>query len=102
MMKYPIKFPFKPDRASQSILGLLHRHGGSMDKLKLIKIIFLADREHLVKYGRPIVGGNYVAMDLGLVSSSLKNYIEGKVKQKQLPASFAQLAISAYGIKDNE
>lgn len=29
-----------------------------------------------------------------------KNYIESKVKQKQLPVSFAQLAISAYGMKD--
>ncbi len=29
-----------------------------------------------------------------------KNYLENKIKQKQLPVSFAQLAISAYGIKD--
>jgi len=29
-----------------------------------------------------------------------KNYIEAKVKQNQLPVSFAQLAISTYGIKD--
>jgi len=56
-----------------------------MDKLKLIKMIFLADREHLVRYGRPIVGGNYVAMDLGLVSSDLKDYIEGKQKSRDLP-----------------
>jgi uncharacterized phage-associated protein len=56
-----------------------------MDKLKLIKMIFLADREHLVRYGRPIVGGNYVAMDLGLVSSNLKDYIEGKTVLEDLP-----------------
>lgn len=85
MSQYPIKFPFEPNRASQSVLWLLHRHGGSMDKLKLIKMIFLADREHLVHYGRPIVGGDYVAMDLGLVSSSLKDYIEGKTTSKDLP-----------------
>lgn len=82
---HQIKFPFKPDRASQSVLWLLHRHGGSMDKLKLIKMIFLADREHLVRYGRPIVGGDYVAMDLGLVSSHLKDYIEGRTPSSNLP-----------------
>lgn len=85
MRQYPIKFPFNPDRASQPVLWLLHRHGGSMDKLKLIKMIFLADREHLVRYGRPIVGGHYVAMDLGLVSSDLKDYIEGRTPSKDLP-----------------
>lgn len=31
---------------------------------------------------------------------NFKNYIESKVQQKQLPVSFAQLAISAYGIED--
>ena len=82
---FKLAFPFKPDKASQPLLWLLHRHGGSMDKLKLIKMIFLADREHLVRYGRPIVGGNYVAMDLGLVSSDLKDYIEGKTAVKDLP-----------------
>jgi uncharacterized phage-associated protein len=76
---HQISFSFKPEKAAQPVLWLLHRHGGSMDKLKLIKMIFLADREHLVRYGRPIVGGNYVAMDLGLVSSHLKDYVEGKI-----------------------
>lgn len=82
---FRLAFPFNPDKASQPVLWLLHRHGGSMDKLKLIKMIFLADREHLVRYGRPIVGGNYVAMDLGLVSSNLKDYIEGKTTFRDLP-----------------
>jgi len=50
-----------------------------MDKLKLIKMAFFADREHLVRYGRPIVGGDYVTMDLGLVSSQLKDYVEGQI-----------------------
>jgi len=53
-----------------------------MDKLKLIKMVFFADRSHLVKYGRPIVGGNYVSMKLGPVSSELKDYIDGGLDQK--------------------
>jgi uncharacterized phage-associated protein len=46
-----------------------------MSKLKLVKLVFFADRRHLVKYGRPIVGGTYVAMPLGPVSSELLDAI---------------------------
>ena len=38
--------------------------------------------------------------DVYIKGGKFKNYIEGKVQQKQLPVSFAQLAISAYGMKD--
>ncbi len=66
-----IKFTFNSDKASQAILWLIQRNNGSMEKLKLVKLLFLADREHLAKYGRPIIGGTYYAMDYGPVSSEL-------------------------------
>jgi uncharacterized phage-associated protein len=47
-----------------------------MDRLKLIKLIFLADRMHLAKYGRPIVGGHYCAMPHGPVASEFYNAIK--------------------------
>lgn len=71
-----IRFKFDKTEATQVILWLLHRHG-IMDKLKLVKMVFFADREHLARYGRPIVGGAYVAMPHGPVSSELLNYING-------------------------
>jgi uncharacterized phage-associated protein len=71
-----IKFTFNSDKASQAILWLIQRNNGSMDKLKLVKLLFLADREHLAKYGRPIIGGTYYTMDYGPVSSELLNYLE--------------------------
>lgn len=66
-----IEFTYERDRASQAVLWLLHRHGGSLDKLKLVKLVFLADREHLARYGRPVVGGCYFAMLHGPVCSEL-------------------------------
>lgn len=30
-----------------------------------------------------------------------KNYLDDKIKKKMLPASFSQLAIAAYGVKDD-
>lgn len=70
-----IRFAYTQERAYNAILWLLHQHGGTLKKLKLVKLVFLADLEHLVRYGRPIVGGDYVAMPHGPVASSLLNDI---------------------------
>jgi len=67
----PIKFEYDSAKATHAMLWLLHKHGGAMDKLKLVKLIFYADREHLAKFGRPIAGGHYVAMIHGPVPSEL-------------------------------
>lgn len=80
-----IKFQYDADKARQAVLWLLHRNGGSMDKLKLIKLIFFADREHVVRYGRPIVGGNYYAMNLGPVSSQLKDEVDSSSSGGEYP-----------------
>lgn len=50
--------------------------GGKLDKLKAIKLIYLADRFHLRKYGRPITNDRYWAMPLGPVGSSVKDIAE--------------------------
>lgn len=73
MEKTPAKimFEFDPDKAKQAVLWMLYRNNGSMNKLKLVKLMFFADREHLAKYGRPIIGGKYYNMKLGPVSSDL-------------------------------
>lgn len=44
--------------------------------MKAIKLIYLADRLHLRKYGRPITGDTYWAMKLGPVGSLAKRVAE--------------------------
>jgi len=78
-----IKFPYERARAEQAVLWLLHRHGGAMDVLKLTKLLFLADREHLAHYGRPIMGGQYSAMPYGPVPSVFYD----EVNRKKQPVS---------------
>jgi len=56
-----------------------------MDKLKLVKMIFLADRKHLARYGRPIVGGSYYAMPHGPASSELLDHMEKINREKEPP-----------------
>ena len=84
-----ITFDYNQQKAFQVILWFLGRHGERLEKLKLVKLIFFADREHLHRYGRPIVGGRYVAMPLGPVASQclddmrVKQEKEAKAKQEK-------------------
>jgi len=63
-------------KATQALNLLARKKDGKINKMKAIKLIFLADRLHLRKYGRPIVGDRYWAMKLGPVGSLTKNVAE--------------------------
>ena len=48
---------------------------GKADKLKIIKLIYLADKYHLIKYGRTITGDDYYAMEMGPVGTTAKELL---------------------------
>lgn len=73
-MKMLFEFDYK--KATQAINYFTREEGGQIDKLKLIKLIYFADRYHLRRYGRPIVNDTYFAMRLGPVGSSAKDIID--------------------------
>jgi uncharacterized phage-associated protein len=50
-----------------------------INKLKAIKLVWIADRYHLRKYGRPITWDTYEAMPLGPVGSITKDIAEQTV-----------------------
>ncbi len=63
-------------KSTQALNYLARKKGGKINKMKAIKLIYLADRLHLRKYGRPIVGDVYWAMKLGPVGSETKRVAE--------------------------
>jgi uncharacterized phage-associated protein len=63
-------------KATQALNFLARKKDGKINKMKAIKLIYLADRLHLRKYGRPIVGDMYWAMKLGPVGSRTKRVAE--------------------------
>jgi len=69
---------FKKHKAITLLQYLAQKNGGRLNKMKALKLIWLADRYHLRKYGRTITGDKYVAMEHGTVPSSVKDIIEGK------------------------
>ncbi len=62
--------------ATQSINFFALKAGGSIDMLRALKLVFLADRYHIRKYGRPITGDTYWAMDYGPVGTLAKDIAE--------------------------
>lgn len=60
---------FNERKATQAAAHLLRLRGGRMSYLKLIKLLYLADREALLRWGRPISTDRYVSMDRGPVLS---------------------------------
>ncbi len=63
-------------KATQALNFFACKKGGKINKMKAIKLIYLADRLHLRKYGRPIVNDRYLAMKYGPVGSRIKNIAE--------------------------
>src|SRR3990167_7093267 len=63
-------------KATQALNFFAQKKDGKINKMKAIKLIYLADRLHLRKYGRPIVGDAYWAMKLGPVGSRTKRVAE--------------------------
>jgi len=48
---------------------------GKCDKLKIIKLIYLADKYHLIKYGRTVTNDDYYAMECGPVATTAKDVL---------------------------
>lgn len=60
--------------AIETIFYLLKKTGPA-DKIKLIKLVYLADKYHLLRYGRTVTGDEYFAMEHGPVGSTIKDVL---------------------------
>jgi len=67
---------FNYKKATQALNYLAGFSTGNFNKLKAIKLIWLADRLHLRRFGRTITGDLYVAMEHGPVPSSTRNLLQ--------------------------
>lgn len=68
---------FNEHKAAQAAAYLLNKCGGSMSHLKLIKLLYLTDRESLDQYGEPMTWDRFVSMPHGPVPSVTLNLLNG-------------------------
>ena len=72
-----IAFHFNPDKAIQAIAYILSALGGSLEKVKLTKLLYLADRQAFIARGVSITGDKLVAMPYGPVPSGCLDLVNG-------------------------
>jgi uncharacterized phage-associated protein len=100
-----IVFKFDPRKAADAAALLLRLHGGEMNHMRLIKLLYVAERTSLDRFGRPIVGDRYVAMAHGPVVSNVYNLIKEEVQppawsvliERSSPTSVSLRADSDHG-----
>jgi uncharacterized phage-associated protein len=100
-------YPMKPNvsRIIESILFLVaeaQKRHNSLTQYDAVKAIFLADRAHLNKYGRPITYDNYVAMRHGPVPSTAYDFLKenpNALKRYNAPLPWTRREAPELGIK---
>ena len=72
-----MEFHFNLPRTIQAMAVLIREESGSdrADYLRLLKVLYLADRMSIERFNRPITGDRVVAMDHGPVLSNVLNLI---------------------------
>ena len=71
----PLNFQPKLDKIVELLLYLAHSRPNA-DKYQAVKFFYLADKEHLNRYGRPITHEQYFALKYGPVASKAMDLIE--------------------------
>jgi uncharacterized phage-associated protein len=70
-----VKLLFNEAKATQAAASFLRLRGGKMSFVKLIKLLYLADREALIRWGRPITTDSYASLDNGPIVSRIYDLI---------------------------
>lgn len=69
---------FNEAKATQAAARLLTLRGGTMSYVKLIKLLYLSDREALIRLGRPITTDRFISMDNGPVVCRIYDLIRNE------------------------
>lgn len=85
-----LRFETNHEKATQALNYLALQQGGSINKMKALKLIFFADRYHLRMHGRPVLGDSYWAMSYGPVPSMAMNLAEGDQYLDECERAYAQ------------
>jgi uncharacterized phage-associated protein len=71
-------FGYNPRKSAQVAAYFALRSGGQVNILKLIKLIYLAEREYISRYDFPMLFDRLVSMRNGPVMSETLNFVNGE------------------------
>jgi len=72
----PIRFPFDERKAAAAAAYLLSLEGKRMNYMRLLKLLYLAERQSLATLRRPIIGDTPYSLDQGPVLSRVYDLIK--------------------------
>jgi len=70
-------FQTTTEKQIQAASVLVRSEGGRIDRLRLLKLLYIADRESLAQRAYPIIGGRVAALDNGPLHSEVYDLIKG-------------------------
>jgi uncharacterized phage-associated protein len=71
-----ISFTFKPEKLVNAIAYFV-RNCSNVGRTKACKLLYFADKEHLLRYGRPITGDRYYRLKHGPIPTKGLNMLRG-------------------------
>jgi uncharacterized phage-associated protein len=99
VMSNYIKFNINLDKTIEVILWFSNKNPG-ITYHSLLKLLFYAEEYHLNKYGRPIIGDRYKAMDYGPVASMTYDFLKKNKKRKEIAHLIDDLPFDNTGKKE--
>jgi hypothetical protein len=70
-----VNFQNQGKKSTQAVARLIETSGGPIDYLRIVKLIYLADRTSIITRGVPIAGGQYNSMEKGPTISEIMHFV---------------------------
>lgn len=77
-----MNYPFDLRKADQVAAFFAQKAGGKINILKLIKLIYLAERESMDRYDHVMLNDHFLSMKHGPVLSTTLDYLNGRLDKK--------------------
>lgn len=74
---------YNPRKVAQIVAYFAGREGDPISVLKLVKLIYLADRRHMEDYAHPLFHDDVFSMPHGPVHSVTYDFIDGKIERSE-------------------
>lgn len=82
-----LKFQFSEKKAVEALTYIASSWPG-ITAFYASKVLFFAEKLHLNRYCRPIIGDTFIAMPYGPVPSTIYDFIKGELSQSGDPEAF--------------
>ena len=73
---------FNIEIVAQMSAWFINKAGGKMPHIKLMKLLYLAERTYIEEYNQPFLGDDLYSMENGAILSRTLNFMQGKIQPR--------------------